>query len=70
MLYVVLVQRANDKLTTQSSAPVGCTATTYSMINDITGLSRTKISGGLRVLVKLGMVPSKFIQLGDVTRIA
>lgn len=55
MLYMVLVHHANDQPTTQFES-VGWAAMTYSEISDITGLSRAKIAGGLRILAELDAI--------------
>ena len=58
MLYIVLVHHANDEIA-KDLPDVGLCKITYSELSDITGLSRSKISGGLNILYDLGVV-SKF----------
>lgn len=57
MIYIVLVHNASDK-PSAGNPDVGISKLTYSEIGDITGLSRTKISGGLRILLELGVILS------------
>lgn len=55
IIYMVLVHHANDELVAQYSG-VGWCALTYTRLEEITGMSRSKISGGLRVLRDIGLV--------------
>lgn len=55
MIYMALVHHANDQPTAKFGER-GWTALTYTRLGDITGLSRSKISGGLSVLQKLGAI--------------
>lgn len=55
IIYMVLVHHANDELVGQYSG-VGWCDLTYSRLEEITGMSRSKISGGLRVLRDFGLV--------------
>ncbi|MGZ8189119.1 MAG: helix-turn-helix domain-containing protein [Methylosarcina sp.] len=57
MLYVVLVQNACDK-PNAGRLEVGQCSLTYTEISDITGLSRAKIAGGLKILLELGVISS------------
>ncbi len=55
MLYIVFVHSAND----QPSAvrqEIGICELSYSNLSAITGLSRAKISGGIKVLVNFGVI--------------
>jgi len=54
-IYVVLVHHANDQPTARFPEQ-GWSDLTYSRLADITGFSRSKISGGLRVLEELGAI--------------
>lgn len=49
MLFVVLNHHAND-ITTTSFKELGLCALTYSQLSEISGLSRAKVAGGLRIL--------------------
>ena len=55
MLYVVLTHHANTEVTKDLSEP-GLCALTYTQLSDITGLSRKKVAGGLRVLRGLNLI--------------
>lgn len=61
MIYIVLVHKADDNLKAD-----GCCGPTYSEIRQITGLSRSKISGGLQVLYDLGIIAN--ISVGKTNR--
>lgn len=55
MIYVVLVHNASD--TPSAGNPdIGISRLTYTEIGDITGLSRAKISGGLKILTSIGAI--------------
>lgn len=55
MLYIVLVHHATDEPDADSPTKGVCRLT-YDKLAGITGLSRAKISGGLKLLVNLGLV--------------
>ncbi|PAY03171.1 hypothetical protein CKO50_01195 [Pseudoalteromonas sp. HM-SA03] len=55
MIYIVMVHHANDEPTTKHPE-VGTCELTYTRLSDITGLSRAKIAGGLRVLLNLEII--------------
>lgn len=55
MIYIVLVQHANDSITAEFSE-LGLCRLTYERLSNITGLSKAKISGGIQVLKELDIV--------------
>lgn len=55
MLYIVIVHHASAE-TSISSKEAGMCRLTYSELNEITGLSRGKISGGLQILYDLILI--------------
>lgn len=55
MLYIVLIHHANIKQT-ERFQEVGLCSLSYTKLMDITGTSRAKVAGGLRVLIKAGIV--------------
>jgi hypothetical protein len=55
MLYMVLVHHANDK-PNAISPEIGTCSMTYTQLSDVTGLSRAKVAGGLKVLLSLGVI--------------
>lgn len=55
MLYIVFVHRANTKITIDRPVFGECSLT-YSHLGEITGLSRAKISAGIQILEKLGLI--------------
>lgn len=55
MIYIILVQHANDSVT-KDKKEIGLCSLTYTDIGDISGLSRAKISGGIKVLVNLQVI--------------
>ncbi|WP_309046004.1 hypothetical protein [Marinobacter sediminicola] len=55
MIYIVLAHHANDSPTAEFPEPGYCRLT-YERLLDITGLSKAKISGGIKVLRALGLV--------------
>lgn len=57
MIYVVLVHNASDK-PSAGNPEVGISRLTYTEIGEITGLSRAKISGGLKILLELQVISS------------
>lgn len=61
MIYMVLVHHANDQPTAQFP-DVGWVTLTYTRLSDVTGLSRSKIAGGLKILEQMGCV--EVCQLG------
>ena len=58
LIYLILVHHANDVITSQLPE-CGLCKLTYSTIANLSGLSRAKIAGGLRVLERMGLI-SKF----------
>jgi hypothetical protein len=55
MLYVVVVQHAIDE--PQPMQPgKGCCALTYTQLSEITGLSRAKVAGGLKILLRHDLI--------------
>lgn len=57
MIYIVLVHAASDK-PSAGNLKIGVSKLTYTEIGNITGLSRAKISGGLKILLDLGAILS------------
>jgi len=57
MIYVVLVHNASDK-PSAGNPELGISRLTYTEIGEIAGLSRAKISGGLKVLMALEVISS------------
>lgn len=55
MLYIVFVHRANTKITIDRPILGECSLT-YSHLGEITGLSRAKISAGIKLLDKIGLI--------------
>lgn len=55
MLYIVLVHHANSEIS-PSKQELGLCSLTYTELNNITGLSRAKIAGGLKILIKLEVI--------------
>ncbi|HED40316.1 MAG TPA: hypothetical protein ENJ13_07790 [Chromatiales bacterium] len=55
MIYIVLVHHANGEVTTDKQE-LGLCSLTYTKLSDITGLSRAKISGGLKVLTHIKVI--------------
>ncbi len=55
MVYIVLVHRASNEAT-PGDPDIGVARITYSGLSDITGLSRAKISGGLKILRELDAI--------------
>ncbi len=55
MLYIIIVHHASSKVSIDSKEPGLCTLT-YTKLGDISGLSRAKISGGLKILFNLGVI--------------
>lgn len=55
MLYIVLVHHANDK-PNAINPDAGMCSMTYTQLSDVTGLSRAKVAGGLKILLKLGVI--------------
>jgi predicted transcriptional regulator len=68
MLYVVLVHHANDK-TSAVRSEIGICDLTYTQLSDITGLSRAKVAGGLRVLLEIGVIESVGLGRNNVYKI-
>jgi len=55
MVYIAIVHHVNEVSIPQFSEP-GCTKLPYSELQEITGLSRKKISGGLKILKALSII--------------
>lgn len=55
MVYIVLVHHANTAETPRLPVKGTCDLT-YTQISDITSLSRSKISGGLKILIGMGLI--------------
>jgi DNA-binding transcriptional ArsR family regulator len=55
MVYIALIHHTNDKVNKDFSEPGYCKLT-YSVIGELTSLSRSKISRGLNILYDLGLV--------------
>lgn len=55
MLYIVFVHHAN-KYVTIKLPMAGLCALTYTELGDLIGISRTKISAGLKILVEIGVI--------------
>jgi DNA-binding transcriptional ArsR family regulator len=57
MIYVVLVHNASDK-PSAGNPDIGISKLTYTEIAEIVGLSRAKISGGLKILLEMEVIIS------------
>lgn len=55
MLYIVLMQHASQEVSIDRPI-IGTCSLSYEQMNDITGLSKTKISAGLKVLLELELI--------------
>lgn len=55
MVYIILVHHANDKITKQKKE-LGLCSLTYTELCDISGISRSKISGGIKILINIGVI--------------
>lgn len=55
MLYIVIVQHASVEIDIQN-IEIGVCSLTYEQMGEITGLSRPKISGGLKILIDLDLI--------------
>lgn len=55
MVFIVLVQHSNSEITVDKQE-LGLCKLTYSELSDITGLSRAKVAGGLKILIKLEVI--------------
>jgi len=55
ILYLVFLHHANDEITSQFDN-VGCCNITYEALMAITGLSKAKISGGIKILLNLTLI--------------
>ena len=60
MVYIVLVHHANDH-DSISSGTKGTVSLSYEKLCDLTGVSRTKVSKGLKVLESVSMIEKGFI---------
>ena len=68
MIYIALTHNASDK-PSAGNPEIGISKLTYSEIGEITGLSRAKIAGGLKVLFELEVVSSIGIGRNNVYKI-
>lgn len=68
MTYIVLVHHANDAVTADFP-DVGYCRLTYDRLSEITGLSRAKVSGGLRILEALELIESKCVGRSNTYRV-
>lgn len=57
MLYIVLVQNTNDR-PNAINIEAGTCSMTYTQLSDVTGLSRAKVAGGLKILLNLRVISS------------
>ena len=55
MVYIILVHHANDEIT-NNRQEVGLCSLTYTELSDISGLSRAKIAGGIKILTNLDVI--------------
>jgi len=55
MIYIIIVHDANAEILRHRNE-LGLSELTYSDLGDIAGISRSKVSGGLKVLVKMGLI--------------
>ena len=60
MVYIVLVHHVNDH-DSISAGGKGTVTLSYDKLSDLTGISRTKVSKGLKVLDSLSMIETKLV---------
>jgi len=55
MLYIIFVHHRNDNETTNAQQ-LGQCSLTYTYLSDISGVSRAKIAGGIKILIQLDLI--------------